>query len=642
MKTWRQGDWHSKYREVQKVSLRKHPAEADQKEDICASCHLSIRKPKRTMSAPNSCGTTDHNRQSPNKRRRTAQHTRKTQNQGQSLRPDKRKNPNQKIRPNRTYKNTATIIANETTGKCDESTDSDDDVLYFNVIEKHDVKCEKGNMKHTEDIEQTESKDVNFNLDDKIAPLDISISNSDDLAISDNVNNLREDTDKTRVDLTEVRINQAKDTNGCLEATITSDLIEDSKSSVNIKLDCDLSAIICDNSCKRNVLIAGSIKHDKNGFTDCDNNKLDLKNTIHPMDSNNCDKCARKATINNLNTDKREDCSAIRELVKIDLKETGADPCIKDELLFYIDLDPATHDLSETSLSQVDDYVPVSNCMKRRHDASKVFMTLNLRAEDIIMDNDTSKVRKLNDDTSETKSSSSNKSSFDEYMEFDNELFNVNPEYNQFIFDSSIESREKERIVNEELDKLTYDFLEQFQYFNDDSDGLDAPYEVSDESYIKTAISEPNFLHDRPKDEMLQNCDDGRIEFVNLNDGSSKSESSVFESGNENDEFSNSDLESRFDRCFNNGFCTCGVEKKDDKSKGQLEEMLSTCWPRDWIPMDHPGARVISLSYTTDQYLWRPIWIKPYNRSVKSAIVICIFKTVSFFFIIFQYSITFS
>lgn len=581
------------------------------------------------MSAPSSCGTTDHspitNCQSPGKRRRTGQHTSKkcTQNQniGHSARSDKRKSPSHKVQPKRTHrKRSASNIAKETSNKSNESSDSDDDVLYFNVIEKRDIKCENNYNNHTEDKE-IESKEVK--IDYKRVPLELSVNNSCHIAISGKVDNFSKETDKTRVDYTEVG---DKETSCGQPTAVPSDLTEESKCSNYTKLDCDASAIICDNSCKRDILIAGNIEHDKDGFLGCDKNNLDLTDTIHPMDSITCDKCARKNTTNNLGSGKCEDCSAIRELGKIDFKETGIELCTKDELLFYIDLDPANGDFSESNSSQGDDYIPVSNCMKRRHDASKVFMTLNLRTEDISMDNDSSKLRKLNDEASETKSLSSNKSSFDEYMELENDFFNVNPEYNQLQFDSSIQSRE-ERIVNEKLDQLTYDFLEQFQYFNDDSDGLDAPYEVSDESYIKTAVSEPNFLHGRPKDEMLQDFEDGRIEIINLNDGCSKSDSSVFESGNENDEFSSSDLESGFDRQFINGSCTCGAEKKDEKSAkgdGKLEDMLSSCWPRDWIPIDHPGARVISLSYTTDQYLWRPIWIKPYNRSVKVTFIMCI------------------
>uniref|UniRef100_A0A182JWX8 DUF676 domain-containing protein n=1 Tax=Anopheles christyi TaxID=43041 RepID=A0A182JWX8_9DIPT len=41
----------------------------------------------------------------------------------------------------------------------------------------------------------------------------------------------------------------------------------------------------------------------------------------------------------------------------------------------------------------------------------------------------------------------------------------------------------------------------------------------------------------------------------------------------------------------------------------------SPCWPGDWLPLDCPGVRVIALNYTTDPYLWRPVWITKRNRS---------------------------
>ncbi|CAH0698371.1 unnamed protein product [Spodoptera exigua] len=40
----------------------------------------------------------------------------------------------------------------------------------------------------------------------------------------------------------------------------------------------------------------------------------------------------------------------------------------------------------------------------------------------------------------------------------------------------------------------------------------------------------------------------------------------------------------------------------------------SQCWPRDWIKEDFPGARVISVNYTSDPYLWRPLWVKGNKR----------------------------
>ncbi|KAL9893961.1 uncharacterized protein ACN2A1_008828 isoform 2-T3 [Glossina fuscipes fuscipes] len=34
----------------------------------------------------------------------------------------------------------------------------------------------------------------------------------------------------------------------------------------------------------------------------------------------------------------------------------------------------------------------------------------------------------------------------------------------------------------------------------------------------------------------------------------------------------------------------------------------SKCWPGDWLPLDCPGVRVMAVDYTTDSYLWRPMW----------------------------------
>lgn len=41
---------------------------------------------------------------------------------------------------------------------------------------------------------------------------------------------------------------------------------------------------------------------------------------------------------------------------------------------------------------------------------------------------------------------------------------------------------------------------------------------------------------------------------------------------------------------------------------------FTNCWPRDWLPLDCPYVRVIAISYSTDPYLWRPIWL---NKSVR-------------------------
>jgi hypothetical protein len=58
--------------------------------------------------------------------------------------------------------------------------------------------------------------------------------------------------------------------------------------------------------------------------------------------------------------------------------------------------------------------------------------------------------------------------------------------------------------------------------------------------------------------------------------------------------------------------------KEDDMEQNNNDEKepYSKCWPRDWLPQDCPGVRIIALNYTTDPYLWRPLWVTKRNRSV--------------------------
>lgn len=42
---------------------------------------------------------------------------------------------------------------------------------------------------------------------------------------------------------------------------------------------------------------------------------------------------------------------------------------------------------------------------------------------------------------------------------------------------------------------------------------------------------------------------------------------------------------------------------------GGDNRFTADCWPRDWLPLDCPYARVITVGYNTDPYLWRPIWL---------------------------------
>lgn len=62
--------------------------------------------------------------------------------------------------------------------------------------------------------------------------------------------------------------------------------------------------------------------------------------------------------------------------------------------------------------------------------------------------------------------------------------------------------------------------------------------------------------------------------------------------------------------------CECyGDSRPCDAGCGCLcDACYSDCWPRDWIKIDFPGARVISVNYTSDPYLWRPLWIREIKR----------------------------
>lgn len=51
-----------------------------------------------------------------------------------------------------------------------------------------------------------------------------------------------------------------------------------------------------------------------------------------------------------------------------------------------------------------------------------------------------------------------------------------------------------------------------------------------------------------------------------------------------------------------------------EQDNNNENEPYSKCWPRDWLPKDCPGVRVIALNYTTDPYLWRPPWVTKRNR----------------------------
>ncbi|KAG6455831.1 hypothetical protein O3G_MSEX009428 [Manduca sexta] len=67
--------------------------------------------------------------------------------------------------------------------------------------------------------------------------------------------------------------------------------------------------------------------------------------------------------------------------------------------------------------------------------------------------------------------------------------------------------------------------------------------------------------------------------------------------------------------CHEVNECVCSNAKKCEAGCGCVcDECYSTCWPKDWIKVDFPGARVISINYTSDPYLWRPLWIRGNKR----------------------------
>lgn len=54
---------------------------------------------------------------------------------------------------------------------------------------------------------------------------------------------------------------------------------------------------------------------------------------------------------------------------------------------------------------------------------------------------------------------------------------------------------------------------------------------------------------------------------------------------------------------------TATAVRRLDRLATDIKE-FTDCWPRDWLPLDCPYVRVIAISYSTDPYLWRPIWLR--------------------------------
>ncbi|XP_049883180.1 uncharacterized protein LOC126378812 isoform X2 [Pectinophora gossypiella] len=109
--------------------------------------------------------------------------------------------------------------------------------------------------------------------------------------------------------------------------------------------------------------------------------------------------------------------------------------------------------------------------------------------------------------------------------------------------------------------------------------------------------------------DLFKNCDNN----CDFNEQSKNNNADGFNndaSGNNNDSNSNKinkDTESN---------CICKKEKRNcEVGCGCIcDNCYSHCWPKDWIREDYPDARVISVNYTSDPHLWRPIWIKENKR----------------------------
>lgn len=63
-------------------------------------------------------------------------------------------------------------------------------------------------------------------------------------------------------------------------------------------------------------------------------------------------------------------------------------------------------------------------------------------------------------------------------------------------------------------------------------------------------------------------------------------------------------------RCGPSSASAVGPQRLAATDEQRAVEFTTDCWPRDWLPLDCPYVRVIAISYSTDPYLWRPIWLR--------------------------------
>lgn len=52
-----------------------------------------------------------------------------------------------------------------------------------------------------------------------------------------------------------------------------------------------------------------------------------------------------------------------------------------------------------------------------------------------------------------------------------------------------------------------------------------------------------------------------------------------------------------------------------DWNTENVSKSLSECWPKDWLPIDFPNARISAINYDTDPYLWGPLWVPRQYRT---------------------------
>ncbi|XP_063371380.1 uncharacterized protein LOC134659628 [Cydia amplana] len=137
------------------------------------------------------------------------------------------------------------------------------------------------------------------------------------------------------------------------------------------------------------------------------------------------------------------------------------------------------------------------------------------------------------------------------------------------------------------------------------------------------------------ENENILNFNDKEITFTNIDEYYKKriTDDEVFitekfyKDGDQCEVVDNYDAQAKFVRdLFNmenlkvekkgNDNCRCRAEEtRCEVGCGCIcDECYSACWPRDWIKEDYPHARVISINYTSDPHLWRPLWIKQCKR----------------------------